>query len=543
MNTLDSCLVPDLDWKNPNYTKIFQDRIVRLERLRSGKFSLEKLKAFYKENEAQFIIDWGCTTDPRNVAYGLPATLPFILFPRQIEWIKWALTSWKEGRPGVTPKSRESGISWLGIALSCTLCLFNQGMTIGWGSRLEEYVDKIGEPKSLFWKARKFIELLPTEFKNNFDLQRDAPHMRLIFRQTDSIISGEGGDNIGRGARTSIYFVDEAAYLMHPELVDAALSQTTRCRIDVSTPNGLGNPFHRKVTEWSADRVFQFHWRDDPRKDEEWYERQKIDLDPVTLAQEVDIDFAASLENVLIPQAWVQAAIDAHIKLKITPTGAKEGALDVADEGRDLNAFCGAHGILIECLEEWSGKGSDIFRSVQRAFELCDQHGYSLLRYDADGVGAGSAGAARVLNENRLKRIEARIFRGSAGVIDPENEDVPGRTNADMFLNCKAQSWWGLRNRFQTTYRAIKEQAEYRPDDLISIPGNLPFRQKLCMELSQPTYGKTSTGKIIVEKMPDGTRSPNLADAVVIRFARIEHPFVLNSDAVRDYIRLIRRSR
>jgi hypothetical protein len=34
------------------------------------------------------------------------------------------------------------------------------------------------------------------------------------------------------------------------------------------------------------------------------------------LAQEVDIDYAASVEGVLIPSAWVQAAVDAHIKLE-----------------------------------------------------------------------------------------------------------------------------------------------------------------------------------------------------------------------------------
>jgi hypothetical protein len=39
------------------------------------------------------------------------------------------------------------------------------------------------------------------------------------------------------------------------------------------------------------------------------------------LAQEVDIDYAASVEGVLIPSVWVQAAIDAHLKLNIEPTG------------------------------------------------------------------------------------------------------------------------------------------------------------------------------------------------------------------------------
>jgi phage terminase large subunit len=43
-----------------------------------------------------------------------------------------------------------------GIAFSCTMCLFNRGMVIGWGSRKEEYVDSKGAPKALFEKARFF---------------------------------------------------------------------------------------------------------------------------------------------------------------------------------------------------------------------------------------------------------------------------------------------------------------------------------------------------------------------------------------------------
>lgn len=39
------------------------------------------------------------------------------------------------------------------------------------------------------------------------------------------------------------------------------------------------------------------------------------------------------------------------------------------------------------------------------------------------------------------------------------------------------------------------------------------------MELSQPTYHQNVAGKIVVDKAPDGAMSPNLADAVMMRFA------------------------
>jgi hypothetical protein len=43
------------------------------------------------------------------------------------------------------------------------------------------------------------------------------------------------------------------------------------------------------------------------------------------------------------------------------------------------------------------------------------------------------------------------------------------------------------------------------------------------MELSQPTYSKNGVGKILINKAPDGTRSPNLADTVMIRFSKDSH--------------------
>jgi phage terminase large subunit len=516
---------PLFDWKNPDYIPVFQRRARALGQIRTDPSILPALKCFYRNNPGQFITDWGCTADPRHVEVGLPVVIPFLLFKRQQEWIDWVIDSWRNRRPGVTPKSRESGLSWLAIALACTLCLFNDDMAIGFGSRLQDYVDKIGAPKSLFWKARKFLELLPAEFASGFDPKNDAPHMRIIFRKTGSVISGDCGDNIGRGDRASIYFVDEAAFLEHPETVDAALSQTTNCRIDISTANGMGNPFFRKVTEWPSPRVFRIHWRDDPRKDEAWYAKQVADLsNPVVIASEIDIDFSASVEGVLIPSAWVQAAIDAHVRLGFTPTGARVGALDVADEGKDTNAFCGAHGVLVETLEEWSGKGDDIFGTTQRAFGICDRGDYLAFKYDADGLGAAVRGDARILNEGRTRQLTVEAFRGSAGVFNPEGQDVKGRKNQDMFANCKAQAWWALRTRFETTYRAVVKDVPADPDQIISIRSDLPHRARLCSELSQPTYTVNAVGKIVVDKTPDGTRSPNLADAMMIRFSTATRP-------------------
>lgn len=531
------------DWQNPDYANVYAERLERLQWLRSGTDEervgrLKNLFAFYQAEPWQFIDDWGCTFDPRLAERKLPTVVPFRLFPKQVDWVKWVVEMWRDQESALTEKSRDMGVSWLSIATAATLCTFNEGLAIGFGSRKEEYVDKIGSPKSLFWKGREFIKLLPPEFRPGWQ-PSDAPHLRISFPHTGSMITGEAGDNIGRGDRASVYFVDEAAFIERPMLIEASLSQTTNCRIDVSTPRGMANPFAQKRHSWPARRIFVFDWRDDPRKGEDWYAKQKRDLDPVTLAQEVDRSYTASVTGVVIPQEWVQACVGLHLKLGFEITGRRRAALDVADEGIDLNALCDATGVLVHSVATWSGGGSDIFATVSQAFAVCDVLGIDELDYDADGLGAGVRGDARVLNEKRTRKITVEAFRGSGAVSEPDkpietaaprNEPkVRGeivRTNGDYYANFKAQSWFSLRARFQRGFRALQmlEAGEdwreaYDPDDLISLDPNMPDIGMATQELSQAVYKQSGAGKMLVDKAPEGMRSPNRADAIVIRFA------------------------
>lgn len=530
--------VTPFNWNDPDYAAVFAERADRLARIRANPEILPVLAAHYRNSPADFIDDWGCTYDPRLVAKGLPAVVPFKLFPKQREWCEWVVSRWRASDPGLTEKSRDAGVSWLSVALSCTLCLFHEGLAIGFGSRKEEYVDKLGSPKSLFWKAREFLKLLPPEFLFGWT-PADAPHLRVSFPGTASVMTGEAGDNIGRGDRSTIYFVDESAFIERPHLIEASLSQTTDCRIDVSTPHGMANPFAEKRHRWPPERVFIFDWRDDPRKGPEWYARQQELLDAVTLAQEVDRNYSASVAGVVIPQEWVQSAIDAHLALGFDPTGRRQAALDVADEGPDLNALCIARGVLVENVTAWSGKGSDTFATAAKAFGFCDVLGITEMDYDADGLGAGIRGDARVLNEQRTRKIEANAWRGSGKVVDadepiesaaprnvkPDPDDVE-RLNGDYYANAKAQGWFSLRYRFQRTHRAVTMakagedwRAAYHPDDLISLSSKMPALAQLTSELSQATFTQSTAGKMLVDKAPDGMRSPNYADATMIRFA------------------------
>jgi phage terminase large subunit len=489
--------------------------------LRANPQALPVLTLHYKNNPAQFISDWGMTFDPRNVERNLPTAIPFLLFPRQVEWVAWLLERWKNQEPGLTEKSREMGVSWLCVATACTLCLFNPGMVIGFGSRKEEYIDQKGNPKALFEKARFFLSSLPPEFLEGWDREKHAPFGRILFPGSGSAITGESGDGIGRGDRASLYIIDESAFLEHPELIDASLSQTTNCRIDVSTPNGYNNPFAIKRHSGKIS-VFTFRWQSDPRKGEDWYRKQVEILDPVTLASEVDIDYRGSVEGQLIPTSWIHAAIGAAQKLGIQRTGQRYASLDVADEGKDSNCLAARHGIELQYLKSFSGKGRDIYKTTVRAFALCDELGFTSLTYDGDGLGAGVRGDANNINDERDKAeksvIHITAFRGSGQVWQPEKEMVKGRKNKDFFANAKSQAWWSLRLRFEQTYRAVIEKMPVDIDAIISLDPKLDELEPLRSELSQITYSINQTGKILIDKQPPGTLSPNRADSTMIAF-------------------------
>lgn len=539
-------ILSQFDWKNPDYSAVFAERARRLAWLRADDTGerLAAVRAYYATDEGiiDFISDWGMTFDPRLAEVGQPTIVPFILFPKQREFLQWALQRWRNQEPGVADKSRDWGLTWLAIALSCTLCLFREGLHIGFGSRKEVYVDSAKEPKAMFHKARQFIELLPVEFRGGWERKANSSHMLIEFPGTGSVMTGEAGDNIGAGDRATLYWLDEAALIARPQLVEASLSQTTNCAISISTPRGMTNPFAEKIhrADWAAKgMVFHAHWRDDPRKDDAWYEKQKFELDAVTLAQEVDMSYTASVVGVVIPQVWVQAAVGAAEALGIDLRGGRAASFDVGDEGNDECALCATRSIQVESVTTWSGKGSDIFDSVAKVFGLCDVLGIDQFEYDADGLGAGVRGDARVLNEKRRQKITAIAWRGSGEVVDKDKpipsaagrntKRDPGeivRLNGDYFENAKAQGWFDLRARFQRTYRALQMHAKgedwraaYDPGDLISLNPKMPGLSRVTVQLSQPTYTAAKSGKMMIDKTPEGGKSPNEADAVMMRYA------------------------
>lgn len=517
-----------------DYTLETARRLQLLRKLSTGGPTVQgAYQAMYADNPVQWIQDFCYTHDPRKIDGS--KTIPFLLFPRQKEFILFLEDCRKNGENGLVEKCRDAGMTWICVCYSVWMWLYHPGSSISWGSRKEMLVDKIGDPNSIFHKIRFVIRKLPIwMLPAGFSARDHLAFMKIINPENGSTITGEAGDNIGRGGRSTMYFKDESAHYEHPESIEAALGDNTNVQIDISSVNGTGNVFYRRRmagVEWrpgalipsGVTRVFVFDWRDDPRKTQEWYDRRRKKAEDEALLhifmQEVERDYTGSVVGVIIPQAWVKAAIDAHIKLGIKISGLRAAGQDIADNGGDLNGYMAKHGILFTRGSAWAGEAGDAARECA---PLCLEDRVTELYYDCIGVGVGFRVEYNTMVREGVwpKHVRVYPWAGSAEVLDPDDNVIPGDpyspTNGDQYGNLKAQSWFRTRTKFYKTYKAVTEGTKYSPDELISIDSKMPFLNQLCIELSQAVKKTGMNGKTIVDKTPDGTRSPNLADACIM---------------------------
>lgn len=519
-----------------------------------------------------FVNEFVWTFDPREPV----PFIPFDLYEDQEKALLWLRDLIDRGKDGVFEKSRDMGATWLTAAFAVWAWLFRPGATIGFGSRKLELVDKIGDPKCIFDKIRFIIRnLTPWLLKAKapgYDPTKHDNFCKIINPANRATITGEGGDEIGRGGRTTIYFVDEAAFLPRPLLVDQALSANSRCKVYVSTPRGANNPFAVKRLSGKFP-VFTLHWRSDPRKtawcvvplDWEgyivgegefageleigenildyglgpapeppegykviypWYEELKLKEDPVTVAQEYDIDYSASLEGVIVPAKWLRACVGL-----VLPKGLPVAGFDVAAGGSANNAYVLRRGPVIDRIDVWKEPGDPqtaAYDAAVRVLAKAEADGAAKVLFDVIGVGSGAAPAFK------LARRKLSFSWTGVNVGESPTETVwPDRMKSkEKFANLKAELWWRLRVRAERTYQYVVLGIGHPPEDLLSLPPGTNT-ELLIAQASGVRFFETETGKIIVESKKQladrGVASPDVAEALVLSFA----PQSLTSRATR----------
>ena len=244
-----------------------------------------------------FYVNAFCWTyDPRRGV----GVLPFV----QNESMSMIDECIQTGKDLVIKKSRDMGASWMLLTVFEWLWHFKTGQSFLLVSRNEDYVDKAGNPKSLFWKIDFIHKHLPAWIMPNISRTK----LRLTNEDNGSSIDGESttGD-VARGDRRTAIGLDEFA-AFEVDSSYRALSSTrdaTRCRIFNSTPAGSGNAFY-DIAHNKEFKQLMLHWTTHPRKADglyytgdkprsPWYDNEcRRCAHAQEIAQELDIDFTGS---------------------------------------------------------------------------------------------------------------------------------------------------------------------------------------------------------------------------------------------------------
>lgn len=510
-------------------------RITNAEELAKCADGIEGLLHWFK--------NWCWTFDPRLIAENKVPYVRFIPWPKQEEFLRFLHAKVSAGKPWMLEKSRDQGATYLIAAYVLWRWLFTPGFKATFCSRDELNVDSKGNPDSIFEKLRIIYRRLPIwMMPDGFNERKHDNIMQLTNPVTGAVATGETGDNPGRGGRSTMYVVDEGAFLSHPARVEAAVSGNTDCVGWVSTPNpeagGLSNFFARKRAAFAVvgGMIFRLYWRDDPRKTDQWALEKKATLaDPSVWDAEYEIIYTPASEGVAIPYKWVQSAVELGRMFGSMVPRSKKGITggDVG-AGKAKSVCVHKFGPLVLPVDR--RQEADTTDTAYWMLDCMRDVGSDDLNFDVPGVGAGVLSTL-----SKIDRAKYPTIKGHAHPINTGNPPTsrlwPDEVRSlDKFGNLKAELWWLARDAFHRSHLhlcfLLEHQAvpgSYRGDKGIEQQWNeilvIPDDPTLQVQLSTPKWFRNEKGKIVIEtKKQLATRpggavpSPDDADAFVLAF-------------------------
>ena len=522
--------------------RLLQTHIDRIEAEAQRKVTEREFKArvgnrakSYAEEKAKCAKDvlywfdnWAWTFDPRLIAENKTPYIRFKLWPEQRKFILWLHDKVSKGEPWLLEKSRDQGATYLICAYVTWRWLFTPGFKATFCSRDELNVDSKGNPDSIFEKLRVIYRRLPPwMLPDGFNERKHDNIMQFTNPVTGAVVTGETGENPGRGGRSTMYVVDEAAFLAHPQKVEAAISGNTDCIGWVSTPNpesgGLANFFARKRAALAniIGSIFRLHYSADPRKTPEWAAKKKASMsDPSTWDAEYEISYTAATEGMAIPGKWVQSAVDLAKQFGVMFTPSKVG-ITGGDVGAGKAKSVCVHRFGPICLPIQRRQEADTTDTAYWMLDCMKEAGTQFLNFDVPGVGAGVLSTLTKVDRTQYPKIKA-VYPINTGV-PPSNRVWPdGTTSVEKFGNLKAEIWWLARAAIQRShlhYLWLTKQ-EGGIEQKLEECALLPDDGTLMMQLSTPKWFRNNTGKIVIEtKQQLAARrvpSPDDADGYVL---------------------------
>lgn len=251
---------------------------------------------------------------------------PFTTYPYQDLMILTTIDHIERGEDLAEEKSRDMGASWIKIACITWLWLKPEGgYDFLMGSRIENYVDKKGDMRTLFQKVRYLLKRLPVWLlPKGFNARKHDHFMRLLNPASGSSITGESNNaNFSTGGRYRGILMDEfGKWKDTDEAAWTATADATPCRMPVSTPFGAFGQYFQVITDGKTKKL-TIHWSLHPLKSDglycvypkpkdlpegkeinwlqwkgekawlrsKWYDKECARRNVRTIAQELDIDY------------------------------------------------------------------------------------------------------------------------------------------------------------------------------------------------------------------------------------------------------------
>ncbi len=216
----------------------------------------------------------------------------FKLYPFQEK----VLSLFKDNKYCITNKSRQLGISTLVSAYSLWLMIFHKDKNIlALATTQTTARNLVRKTQFMYEQLPKWLRL-PTQENNK---------LSIVLKNGSRMRAASSNSDASRSEAVSLLIIDEAAFIDNIEETFTAAQQTLatggQC-IAVSTPNGIGNWFHRTwskaQTKENSFLPIRLDWKVHPERTQEWRDQQDADLGTKMAAQECDADFMSSGDTV-----------------------------------------------------------------------------------------------------------------------------------------------------------------------------------------------------------------------------------------------------
>lgn len=243
-----------------------------------------------------------CANDPAyfmrkycKIQHPQRGSILFDLYPFQEK----VLHIFRDKQYNIVLKSRQLGISTLSAGYSIWLMTFHKDKNV------LAIATTQATAKNVITKIRVMYDGLPKWMKPKAT-ENNKLSIRLANGSQAKAVSSNS--DAARSEAVSLLLIDEAAFIDNVEETFTAAQQTLatggQC-IALSTPNGIGNWFHKtwvKAEQGENNFVpIKLPWTVHPDRTEDWRTEQDKQLGQRSAAQECDCDFLSSGETVFEP--------------------------------------------------------------------------------------------------------------------------------------------------------------------------------------------------------------------------------------------------